>query len=146
MTFPPAEAIIALTHTVMDSARWPWTPIAVPWALAAAMTCSHVTGLVMSRPAAWATALAVPEQLRVGPERRRDELVLPGGTLHGPVDDAVDHCCCRSAGTFARNPASDVSGTNTGSRLMRSIEESLPARRRMSCSRWAAASLGRIDV
>ena len=50
------------------------------------------------------------------------------------------------SGIGASNFASANSGTNTGSRLIRSIESSFAASRRRSCSRWSLALLGSTGV
>ncbi len=63
-----------------------------------------------------------------------------------PSTTPSDHCCCRSAGTFARNPASDVSGTNNRVQA-HEVDRGVVARQAPhELLTLAAASLGRIDT
>jgi hypothetical protein len=50
------------------------------------------------------------------------------------------------SGIGARNSASANSGTNTGSRLIKSIDVSFAASRRSNCSRWSLALRGSTNV
>ena len=102
----------------------------------------HRVGLGIE-PGLLGDRLAVPEQLRVGPERGGDQLVVPGRRRRpAPSRTSSVSAAASSSENGRRNPASANSGTNTGSRLIRSIELSLAASRRTSCSRWLSASPG----
>src|SRR3954452_25376479 len=57
MIDPPAPSISALIQTTYPSYLLACTPTVPPLSLAALMIWSHVTGLVMSRPAFWANDL-----------------------------------------------------------------------------------------
>src|SRR6478735_1055323 len=56
-TWPPPPSTSALIHTVSDSAFAPCTASSASWSCAASMIWSHVTGPLMSSPAASATDL-----------------------------------------------------------------------------------------
>ena len=111
------------------------------------MIWSHVTGSRAGLiPAAWATDF-----------RNHSSCVLAqnGAPISRPfqVPDSIGPERAPAVSSWAsasvygrRNPASANSGMNGGSRLMRSIDASLAARRRTSCSRCDVASLGRTDV
>ena len=143
--WPPADATSALIQTVSDSAFVPCTPRYLSCVLGRVHDLLPGHGRLRRVEARLlGDRLAVPEQLRVGPERDRDELVLP----RRPVERTLRRrswspCRRRPAGPVRGSPGSASSGMNGGSRLMMSIDESLAARRRASCSRWALASRGR---
>src|SRR3712207_3889706 len=146
MMEPPADSTSALSHTVRDSARRPWALRSFCCSWAAVTSWSQVTGWVMSSPAASATDL-----------RYQSSWVLAqnGMATSSPshVAESIELCTtpsvtrsARSPGTGARKPACANSGMYGGSRLIRSIEVSLAASRRTSCSRWAEDSRGSCEV
>jgi len=64
----------------------------------------------------------------------------------GPLSTPAVNSSASAAVNERRNPASANSGTNGRSRLMRSIDESLAASLRTSCSRCCVASFGRPET
>ena len=148
MIVPPADATSALIQTVSDSALVPWTPRYLSWSFGRGhdlVPRHRRRRRVEARRLRH--GLAVPEQLRVRPERDGDQLVVPRAPRPGRRRRrSASPAARRRPGTGARNPGSAISGMNGGSRLMMSIDESLAASRRASCSRWALASRGRTDV
>ena len=110
MTCPPADSIRALIHTVSASARMPWTPSSFFWSCAAWISCAHVTGLVMSSPAASATDLRYQRSwvlAQNGMATSSPFQVLPARALS--TTPSLTRWAT-SAGTGARNSAWENSG------------------------------------
>src|SRR3954465_3851093 len=142
MMWPPADSMRALSHTVSDSERIPCAPISLSCDWAALMTWSHVTGWVMSRPAAWATDLRYQSSWVLAQNGTATSLPFQVEPSMADCTTPSDTRWATSSGTGARNPACANSGMYGGSRLMMSIESSLAASRRTSCSRWEGESRG----
>src|SRR4029450_1670948 len=68
------------------------------------------------------------------------QYTVAGGPLRTPSVKVVSSCLENGR----RKPALANSATKGGSRLITSIELSLAARRRTSCSRWEEASVGSV--
>src|SRR4029079_326838 len=111
-------------------------------AWAAAMTWSHATGFVMSRPAFWATLLRYHSSWVLAQNGTATSLPFHLAPSTAALTVSSVKPASRFAGTGARKPASANSATNTGSMLIRSMPESLAASRRSSCWRWSLALLG----
>ena len=100
---------------------------------AASMSCSHVTGLLMSSPASRATDLRYQRSWVFAQKGAATissfhiALVTAGSTTSSLKVDRL------SSGTDARYPASANSATKTGSIDMMSTPVSPEARRRNSC-------------
>ena len=142
----PPPSMSALSHTVMDSARAPWTARSLSWLRAASISWSHVTGWDMSSPAASATDLRYQSSCVLAQNGTVTSSSFQLAAASAPSRALSFAYACISSGTGARKPGSASSGTNGGSRDMMSIDVSPAARRRVSCSRWEAASVGSMDV
>ena len=143
MMWPPADSMRALNHTVSDSARRPCALSELLLVLRRLDQLVPGDRLGHVQPRGLGDRLAVPEQLGVGPERDRDELVVPGRRLEGARDDALADLARRRRRAPARGSRPGrARGRTATSRLMRSIESSLAASRRTSCSRCASAVAG----
>src|SRR3954453_11035214 len=103
------------------------------------MIWSHVTGLVMSRPADLASDLRYQSSWVLAQNGAATSLPFQGEACTEGFTMSWVNVPLELSGTSARKPASANSATNTGSRLMIEIDESLAARRVTSCCRWALA-------
>src|SRR6266545_4888270 len=91
-------------------------------------------------------ALAVPEQLGVGPERGGVELAVHLALSTAAASTPSVNWPASLSGNARRKPALAASAMNGGSRLISEIDPSLAASRRTSCSRCWVASLGSNEV
>lgn len=142
----PPPTTREFSHTVIDSARAPCTPRCLSCSAAASMSWSHVTGFDMSSPAFSATDLRYQSSCVLAQNGTATSSSFHVAPASAPSRVFCFAWSCSCCGTGARKPGSASSGTNGGSRLMMSIEVSPAASRRVSCSRWAEASLGSIEV
>ncbi len=107
------------------------------------MTWSQVIGsLAGSSPACSTTDLRYQSSCVLAQNGAATSSSFHSAVCEGPSSTSLVSSAASSSANGRRNPASANSGTNTGSRLMMSIELSLAASRRTSCSRWPSASLG----
>src|SRR5689334_9010318 len=146
MMCPPADSMSALSHTVSDSERMPWAPMSLSCDWAALMSWSHVTGFVMSSPAALATDLRYQSSWVLAQNGMATSLSFQVEPSMADWTTPSDTRLATSSGTGARKAACANSGMYGGSRLMMSIDESAAARRRTSCSRCEGESRGSTDV
>ena len=111
------------------------------------MIWSHVTGsLAGSRPACSATDLRYQSNCVLAQNGAATSSSFQVDVVTAPSSTSSVSAAASSSVNGRRKSASANSGTNTGSRLMRSIELSLAASRRTSCSRWLSASLGSTEI
>src|SRR3954453_23612119 len=111
------------------------------------MIWSHVTGCRDgSMPAFWATDLRYQSSCVLAQNGAATSWLFHVDDAIGPGSTPAVRSVASAPSKGRRKPAAANSGTNTGSRLIRSIEASLAASRRTSCSRWGGASLGRVGV
>src|SRR3954467_14951033 len=106
------------------------------------MSCSQVTGLLMSSLAALAALLRYQSSWVLAQNGTATSEPFHFDASIAALTVSLVKPATMFRGTGARNPASANSATNTGSMLMRSMPESLAASRRSSCWRWSLALLG----
>ena len=111
------------------------------------MISFQVTGWFSgSSPACWATDLRYQSNWVLAQNGAATSLSFHVEVVTAPSSTSCVSADASSSVNGRRKPASANSGTNTGSRLIMSIELSSAARRRTSCSRWLSASAGSSEI
>src|SRR5690606_20249902 len=123
-TSPPADVTSALIQTVSDSALVPWTPRYFSCSAAASMSWSQVTGSSGSSPAASATDVRYQRSWVLAQNGTVTSSSFHVAPSSAPSTTSSLTWSATSAGIGARKPGSASSGTNGGSRLIRSIDRS----------------------
>ena len=107
---------------------------------------SQVTGLLISSPACCASDLRNQSSWVFAQKGAATSLPFQVEAWMAGATMFVVNVALSASGTVSRKPASANSAMKTGSRLIKSIEESLAESRVTSCWRCRLASFGRIDV